>query len=199
MSGQPQCGHRHCQQNGIQCYQHVHYRLRQKVERVKNRDHNEQDGKPRNGDFALLTTGGRRQLFNAGGQQDKKRCQHHDAQHFGNNCGIFRIRVNGVPGSHYLCHFMHGGTNVNAVGFRAKPVCQQRIHCRIQEDSDGTEDHYGGDSDGYLTGFRLHYRLGCQHGGGTTNAAPRANQPTGVAVQTKHFLPQETGNHKGTA
>lgn len=62
--GDAQRRHCHRQQDRIQRDQHIHHRFWQQVERVEDSDHDEQDRKPRNGDFAFLAAACRSKLFN---------------------------------------------------------------------------------------------------------------------------------------
>ena len=168
------------------------------MERVKDGNDDEQDGKPRNSDFAFLAAVRPRQLFNTRRQQDEERSQHHHAQHFGNNCCVFCIRADGMTCRHHLRHFVHSRTNVDTESFRTKPLRHQRIYRRVEENRDGPEDNNGCNSHGYFTGFCFHYRLSRQYRGSTTDTATGTDQPAGVLIQTKHFLPQEASQQEGT-
>ena len=74
---------------------------------------------------------------------------------------------------------------------------QQRVHRRVEEDGDGTEDHHRGDCDGHFTGFGFDHRLAGEHSRRAADAAAGADQPAGVLIEPKHFLAQEAGDEKG--
>lgn len=97
---------------------------------------------------------------------------------------------------HHLRHFVHSRTNVDTESFRTKPLRHQRIYRRVEENSDGPEDNNGCNSHGYFTGFRFHYWLSRQYRGSTTDTATGTDQPAGVLIQTKHFLPQKQASRK---
>ena len=96
-----------------------------------------------------------------------------------------------------LRHLMHRRAHIDAIGFRCEPVRQHRIHRRIEEDSQGTENDYRSHRDGHFTGFRLDDRLGSQNCGGAADAATGANQPAGMFVEAEDLLPEVTGDKKG--
>ncbi len=60
-----------------------------------------------------------------------------------------------MAGGNGLRHFMHGGAHIDPVGLRGKPVRQQRVHRRVEEDGDGTEDNHCSDGNRHFTGFGL--------------------------------------------
>ncbi len=74
---------------------------------------------------------------------------------------------------------------------------QQRVHRRVEEDGDGTEDHHRGDGDGHFTGFGFDHRLAGKHCRRAADAAAGADQPAGVLIEPKHFLAEEAGDEKG--
>lgn len=75
---------------------------------------------------------------------------------------------------------------------------QQRVHRRVEEDGDGTEDNHCSDGNRHFTGFGFDHRLGGEHGRRAADAAAGADQPAGVFIETKHFLAKEAGDEKGT-
>ena len=168
------------------------------MEGVKHRHQDEHNSEPRNGDFAFLAVACRGQLFNTRRQEQQERSQHHDAQHFGDNRRVLRVRADRMAGGNNLRHFMHGGAHIDPVGLRGKPVRQQRVHRRVEEDGDGTEDNHCSDGNRHFTGFGFDHRLGGEHGRRAADAAAGADQPAGVFIETKHFLAKEAGDEKGT-
>ena len=75
---------------------------------------------------------------------------------------------------------------------------QQRVHRRVEENGDGTEDNHCSDGNRHFTGFGFDHRLGGEHGRRAADAAAGADQPAGVFIETKHFLAKEAGDEKGT-
>ena len=73
---------------------------------------------------------------------------------------------------------------------------QQRVHRRVEEDGDGTEDNHCSDGNRHFTGFGFDHRLGGEHGRRAADAAAGADQPAGVFIETKHFLAKEAGDEK---
>ncbi len=92
-----------------------------------------------------------------------------------------------MAGGNNLRHFMHGGAHIDPVGLRGKPVRQQRVHRRIEEDGDGTEDNHCSDGNRHFTGFGLTTGSVARHGRRAADAAAGADQPAGVFIETKHF------------
>ncbi|SAJ20271.1 Uncharacterised protein [Enterobacter cloacae] len=64
----------------------------------------------------------------------------------------------------------------------------QRIHGRIQEDRQRTEDNYRRDGNRDFTGFGFNDGFCCQYRRRAADAATRTDQPAGLFVQPKDLL-----------
>ena len=74
---------------------------------------------------------------------------------------------------------------------------QERINRRVQEDSNGTENHHRGHGDRHFAGLRFDDRFRRQDRCRAANAATGANQPTGMFIEAENLLPKKTGDKKG--
>ncbi len=110
---------------------------------------------------------------------------------------FFGVRANRVTGGDHLSDFMHGGAHIDAVGFRGEPVRQQRVHRRVEEDSDSTEDNHCRHGDRHFTGFGFDDRLGGRDRRGAADAATGADKPAGMFIEPENLLPEETGDKEG--
>ena len=92
---------------------------------------------------------------------------------------------------------MHRRPHINAVGFRRKPVRQEGVNRRVQEDGNGAENDHRGDGDRHFAGFRFDDRFGRQYRCRAADAAAGANQPAGMFIQAENLLPKKAGDKKG--